>query len=119
MLLPLSNTDKIHFIYNDKLNSIGDDTYALSKTWYIHNEDKLLYLKNKMYNFIHNIAPNYAINHKLSYKDILWTTFKDYKSKLSGKGYSKSFLPCNIRATNDYSYVYSKYIFKSNTCTIL
>lgn len=97
-----SNTDKIHFIYNDKLNSIGDDTYALSKTWYIHNEDKIKFVKNRLYNFIRNVAPNYAINHKLSYKDILWTTFKDYKSKLSGKGYSKAFLPCNIRATNEY-----------------
>jgi hypothetical protein len=39
---------------------------------------------------------------KVKSKDILWTTYKDYKTKLSGKGYSKNFLSCNARATNDY-----------------
>ena len=106
MLLPLSNTDKIHFIYNDKLNSIGDDTYALSKTWYIHNEDKIKFVKNRLYNFMRNVAPNYVINHKLSYKDILWTTYKDYRHKIAGNGYSKAFLSCNMRATNDYMNTY-------------
>ena len=29
--------------------------------------------------------------------------FKDYKKPLQGKGYTKSFLSCNARATNAYS----------------
>ena len=41
-------------------------------------------------------------NTKVKSKDIIWTTFKDYKTKLSGKGYSRSFIPCNSRSTNEY-----------------
>lgn len=33
----------------------------------------------------------------------MWTTFKKSKSKLKGKGYTKSFVPLNCRATNDYA----------------
>ena len=95
------NVDKIHIIDNDKLNSIGIDRYSLSKSWYKNNENKLKFVKNKIYNLVNNVMPLY-LNTKISYKDIIWTTFKNYKSKLSGKGYTKSFLPCNIRSTNDY-----------------
>ena len=43
------------------------------------------------------------------------TTFKTYKSKISGKGYSKGFLSSNMRATNEYrdriavAYLVNKY----------
>ena len=100
-----SNTDKIHIVYNDKLNNIGEDDFSLSKSWYKHNKDKLKFVKNRIYNFVRNIAPIIS-KEKVSYKDTLWTTYKDYKSNLSGKGYSKSFLPCNMRATNDYINTY-------------
>ena len=46
----------------------------------------------------------------------MWTTFNDYKSKLKGKGYTKGFVPCNSRATNQYSnkkncaYVINRYL---------
>ena len=33
----------------------------------------------------------------------MWTTFKDYEEKIRGKGYSKGFLPLNIRGDEDYS----------------
>ena len=33
----------------------------------------------------------------------MWTTFKDYKSKLSGSGYTKGFVSLGTRATNDYA----------------
>ena len=32
----------------------------------------------------------------------MWTCFKDYKSKCKGKGYTKGFVSCNARATNEY-----------------
>jgi len=32
----------------------------------------------------------------------LWTVFKDYQALLKGKGYTKGFLSCNVRATNAY-----------------
>lgn len=100
-----SNTDKIHIVYDDKLNSIGWDDYSLSKSWYRTNTDKLKFVKNKIYNFVRHIAPIISKD-KVSSKDILWTTYKDYKSALSGKGYSKAFLPCNMRATNNYINTY-------------
>ena len=33
---------------------------------------------------------------------ILWTIFKRYHNEVKGSGYSKGFIPCNIRATNQY-----------------
>ena len=34
--------------------------------------------------------------------ELIWTTLKDYKRELSGKGYTKGFLSLNARATNKY-----------------
>lgn len=33
----------------------------------------------------------------------MWTTFKEQKSKLQGKGYTGGFVEWNCKATNDYS----------------
>lgn len=32
----------------------------------------------------------------------MWTSFKDYQHKLKGKGYTKGFIPCNLRASNEF-----------------
>lgn len=87
----------IHILHHSKLNIIGKDKYALSKTWYVNNSKTAIMkqLKNNVLNFFHNII-------SCGSKDVLWCTFKDYKSQLSGKGYTKSFLPVNARATNLY-----------------
>lgn len=81
----------------DKINVIGKDKYALSKSWYTSNSKTAMIkqLKNNVSNFFKNIVC-------ASSKDLIWTTFKDYKSQLSGKGYTKGFLPINARATNLY-----------------
>ena len=52
-------------------------------------------LQNNVSNFFRHIRND-------SSKDNLWTTFKDYKGSISGKGYTKGFLPINMRATNLY-----------------
>ena len=45
----------------------------------------------------------------------LWTTFKDFKNIIAGKGYSKGYLSSNMRATNEYrnrtaiAYLVNKY----------
>ncbi|MFN3890763.1 MAG: hypothetical protein ACK4MV_10230 [Beijerinckiaceae bacterium] len=31
-----------------------------------------------------------------------WTTLKDHRGKLSGKGYARGFIPCNAKGTNEY-----------------
>ena len=87
----------IHICENEKMLQIGDTQTALSKTWYDNNKDGIAMktLKNNVYNFFNNIC-------KAKSTDNIWTTFKDYETKLRGKGYSKGFLPLNCRATNDY-----------------
>lgn len=97
-------------IYEGKLNGIGDGDTALSKSWYIKNRStKLEVLRNNVYNYFNNIQSSKS-------KFNLWTTFKDYKCKVSGKGYSRGFLSSNARATNEYrdrscvAYVINKFI---------
>lgn len=87
----------IHICDVDKLNTVGDMEYALSKTWYDRNQGNQLIKKLK------NSTSNYFKNYtKTKSNENLWTTFKDYQLLLSGKGYAKSFLSSNTRATNEY-----------------
>lgn len=91
------NLEKIHILEKHPINNIGDRMGSLSKTWYIDNEKKPLMelLKKNMANYRRNIA-------KFKGNDVIWTTFKDFKDKLSGKGYAKGYLISNARATNEY-----------------
>lgn len=86
----------INIIEDKKLNMIGDAETALSKTWYCRNANNVLIktLKKNLYNFFNNRG--------YSGKNGIWTTFSDYRKELSGKGFTKSFLPVNARATNEY-----------------
>jgi hypothetical protein len=89
-------TNKIHICERSKLNMIGQNKTALSKGWYnkATNED-IEQLKKNIYNYFFNVM-------KSKSKNNLWTTFKSFRSELEGKGYSKGFAPCNIRASNDF-----------------
>lgn len=96
----------VNIIDDDKLNQIGKDQYALSSTWFKRNKDNALMsqLKANMYTVARNRKSAFRDNKPVlpTVKDIIWTTFIDYKKNVSGKGYAKGFLPLNIRATNDY-----------------
>jgi hypothetical protein len=111
----------INIIDDDKLNMIGDHPNALSKTWYKRNENNVLLkqLKNNTLNFFNNKP---IVYNEKTYKweksksnNNLWTTFKDYKETISGKGYAKGFIPSNMRASNEYrdrtavAYLVNKY----------
>nr|DAN13853.1 MAG TPA: Cas system-associated protein [Caudoviricetes sp.] len=87
----------IHICEIDKLNMIGDRDTDLSFSWYNRNKNNasMKVLKNNLYNFFHNVRENKS-------NDNIWTTFKEYQNALKGKGYTKGYLPCNCRATNDY-----------------
>ena len=91
--------DLINICDNEKLNKIGEGRYTLSKSWYIKQDnnktDAFDLLKNNIYNYFRNIT-------KSKSKDNMWTTFKDYKNDLKGAGYSKGYISCNARATNEY-----------------
>ena len=93
--------DKLHILDNNKINHVGDGKYDLSKSWYEKHKKNLKMLQNNIYNYVRNFAPILA-GTKIKSKDVIWTTFKDYQTKLKGKGYANSFIPCNSRATNEY-----------------
>jgi len=87
----------IHICDNDKLNQIGDMDKSLCKNWYDRNQ------KNTLMKKLKNATGNYFKNYtRTKSNENLWTTFKDYQSLISGKGYAKGFLSSNIRATNEY-----------------
>jgi hypothetical protein len=100
---------------------IGDSATALSKTWYKRNESNVLLtqLKNNTLNFFNNkpIVYNEETGQWIKSKSSnnIWTTFKDYKEKISGKGYAKGYIPSNMRASNEYkdrtaiAYLVNKY----------
>lgn len=109
----------IHIIDNCKLNAVGDYIKtskgeiktALSKSWYNeHKNDEILkQLNRNLLNFFRKNCEDKSELH-------MWTTFKDYESKLKGKGYTKGFIPCTSRATNQYNhkvncaYVINRYL---------
>lgn len=114
-LIPKEETieDRAYFkeliqIYEGNLNDLGNSKTALSLRWFEnrHNADKLKQLQNNLYNYFQNITDAKA-------DEIMWTTFKDFKEKLKGKGYSKEadkngntgcFTSWNLRATNQYKH---------------
>lgn len=87
----------IHILQDYNLNLIGDREIDLSKSWYDrnHNNASMKQLKNNILNFfVHKCKSKTSSN--------LWTTFKDYKKILSGKGYGRGFTPINTRASNEF-----------------
>lgn len=68
----------------------------MSKNWYKNRKEILKTLKNNTENYFKNIA-------KAKSSDIIWTTFKDFEQQVRGRGYTKSFVSSNLRATNEYS----------------
>lgn len=96
------NCDKAHIqklinIYDGKLNNIGDNEYALSKSWFDNTDNKVLVkqLQKNIYNFFRNV-------HTCKSNEIIWTTFKDYQNKLKGKGYTNGFIQCAEKGSNEY-----------------
>ena len=97
--------DKIIILEDEKLNSIGNTRTDLSKSWFERECRKrkrekknslIKELKNNLINIYSNRWPN------ASSEENMWTTFKDFKPFLSGKGYTRGFVSVNARATNDY-----------------
>lgn len=97
-------------LYEGKLNDLTNRKNALSATWLRSaNGDLLESIQKNIYNYFRNVT-------KAKAKEILWTTIKDSKVDLSGKGYTKGFIPCNMRATNEYAsrstlaYVFNRFL---------
>jgi len=81
----------------DKYNKIGDEEYSLTVSWFKNekNYKKITELKKNIFNYFKNQCGTKTNENG-------WTTFRDYKSDLSGKGYTKGFIPINMRASNDF-----------------
>lgn len=86
--------DKLHVLENEKLNSIGDDHYALSMNWFKKEDSDLDQLKKNVYNFFRNIIGDVPSDRRL------WGTYNGAYAKVRGKGYSNAFLTFNAKATN-------------------
>lgn len=90
-------------IYEGKLNeNVHQKVNGLSVTWFRAqiNKENIQQIKRNLYNYFTNI-----INAKA--ETIMWTTFKDYKPRLKGKGYSNQFVSYNCRSTNKYDECYN------------
>lgn len=87
----------IHILEDEKMNHIGEREFDLSKSWYVRNQNNIVMkqLKNNLENFFRN-------KRRSKTNDNIWTTFIDFKSKLSSKGYGRAFISLNLRASNKY-----------------
>lgn len=86
----------IHILDHSKMNEIGDERTSLSKGWFQRSPEGVDKLRKNLINYYRRIING-------STADTLWTTYKDYYDAVVGNGYRTSFLPCNARATNEYS----------------
>lgn len=92
--------NKIHILYDKKLNLIGDNKTALSVSWFTREAEKR---QKPFIKIIKNNLTNVFINRYKSPSNLnMWTTFKQFKGQLSGKSYTTGFLSYNIRSTNQY-----------------
>lgn len=82
----------------------------LSTNWFKNADpSQINQLRKNLINWFNNI-------NKTKSKENLWTTKKSVSQKLKGKSYTKSFIPMNTRATNEYkstkylAYVYNRFL---------
>ena len=93
----------IHILDNRRMNAIGNDTHALSMNWFTKETSDVEQLRNNVYNYVNNIWGDVPADKKL------WGAYNGQYSMIKGKGYTKSFLTFNSRATNAY---------KDRTCLV-
>lgn len=89
-------------IYEGKFNNIGlkiGKSNPLSKTWFEEKRKKNIsifeQLKKNTENYFRTITQTES-------SENMYTVFKPYSKYIKGKGYSKGFVACNARGTNEY-----------------
>ena len=88
--------DMLHIIERDSINDIGNDYHALSMNWFKRGGDGVEQIKKNVSNFYNNIWRDIPANRRL------WGSYNGAYNQVRGKGYSKSFLTFNAKATNAY-----------------
>lgn len=87
----------IHIMEDKRFNKIGEKRNAFSVGWYQKaTSAELKKVRDTVYNVIRNV-------YKAKSSQCLWTTFAEFEDDIKGKGYSKSFASCSMRATNKWS----------------
>ena len=99
-LPPRDYRNLINIVDSEKMNSVGDEYYALSKAWYDrqrYDSGGIVLLRKNMNNFFRNMSSGKS-------NARLWTTYKDHRDMLvqSDGRFKHNFLPMNLRATNVY-----------------
>lgn len=87
--------DKIHIV-DGKVNNVGDDRTALSLSWFNRGGSGVSQLKKNVSNIYNNVWREQPAEKRL------WGSFNKGYTLIKGKGYSKSFLPFNTKATNKF-----------------
>lgn len=128
--------DNLILLKSNALQSIRQEKSAkeqqFSAGWYKRNcvvdgakdEAKILIPETEVMVRMRKIIESTISRTKSSNKSVFWTTFKNYKKGLSGKGYKQTprggldpFLACNTKATNDYRdhnlCIYTVNVFKT------
>jgi len=115
-LIPYEKTSKemkleiaslITLVENDKLNSIGDDKFALSSTWLRNNvkqSGKVTVMADRLKKNTENYFKNIA---KTKAQDNMWSIYDKYYNRVRGIGYGKkdiNYVEYNVRATNKYQH---------------
>jgi len=89
---------KLLNIYEGSANNVGDYASSFCVNWLKNRTPaQIKKIKNSVANLL-------SRKFKSSSSNTGFTTFKAFKSKLKGKGYSNGFIPVNERATNEYSH---------------
>ncbi|MEC1157567.1 hypothetical protein [Cytobacillus horneckiae] len=85
-------------VYDGKMNEVGRGKYALSQAKLKKYDDSTLrQIKNNTANFFRR----YANNAKKD--DVYISTLKEVEPLIAPRGFKKSFIPHNTRATNEYA----------------
>lgn len=85
-------------IYEGNLNTIGQLEFSLSSNWYKNKSPYTIKkVKNNVFNYFNNIVKSSSV-------EAMWTTYSDHKNRIKGNGYTKGFVSCNARATNEFKH---------------
>lgn len=88
--------DMLHILDNERLNDVGDDYHALSMSWFKRNKNGVEQLRKNVYNCFNNVWRDSPADKRL------WGTYAGEYGAMRGKGYTRSFLTFNAKATNAY-----------------
>ena len=88
--------DMVHILEIPKLNAIGGGRYSLSVNSMRNHPEDVERLRKNIGNVVRHIWGDIPANRKM------WSSFTTVRNNLSGKGYTRSFLPFNARAKNEY-----------------